>query len=242
MYVMLKNEKLGKAIFIDSDKKRLWRMRERVNAWIDCLPENTDMYMITLTYDTKGTLSGGEGHNWTANDIREFNIKLKGCLGDGLIGYAWVMELMRNKVPHYHYIAIVKKGILIPYLDTMGLWNKGLTRVEKARTPFYLLKYTGKEYQKDFENYPKGARLFAIWLKGKRDEIRYKLLNYEEKEIVDRAGWDCLKALQDMDNYDSGWVLMGTAVTFEYAVFMVEDYNNNFKMEVIEEIYDLLSV
>ena len=235
MYTILKNDEMGKAIYIDNNKKRLWRMRERVVAWADYIDDSMDMYMITLTYDTKGTL--GPASSWEKNDIRKFNLKMRDILKDDLIGYAWVIELTKNKIPHYHYLALVKKGVKIPYPDKNNTWEKGLTKIEKARTPFYILKYTGKEYQKDFENYPKGARLFAIWLRGKREDIRYKLLKEEDREIVDAGGWDLLKLVNEDKHSD--WKLVGTAESLEYAIWLMDEENKVYDHDWFDEIYKL---
>lgn len=240
MYTILKNDQEQKVIYIDNDKKRLWHMRERVTAWVDYIPPGSEIWMITLTYDTLGTLTKVP-YDWKANDIREFNLRMREELGDNLLGYAWVLELTQKGVPHYHYLCVIKEGVKIPYPDENGIWIKGLTRIEKARTPFYILKYTGKEYQKDFENYPKGARLFAIWMKNKRDQIRYKLLSEEEQIIVDRGGFDLLRELKKINHGLSNWHLVGCAVTFDFAMFMVENEKKWFVEVPIEEvIYGML--
>jgi hypothetical protein len=58
---------------------------------------------------------------------------------------------------------MVRRGTNIPKFDTAGWWLHGSTKIETARSPFYVLKYTGKEYQK-VGRFPKGLRMFAVWM------------------------------------------------------------------------------
>lgn len=241
MYTVLRNNVLGKAVIIDNDKRRLWRMRDRVNKWIDTIPEENNMFMITLTYDYNGSLGFGK-FKWNKNDIRNFNIKFRQFMGKDLLGYAWVLEVMKSGKPHYHYICILAKGAekRIPFVDKFKIWEKGLSRVEKVRTPFYILKYTGKEYQKKFEYYPKGARLFGVWLKGKTEELRYKMLKESDKEIVDNWGWDILKLLKQ-EKGQSNWHLAGNTDTLEGALCMSENLEYAYNLtEVIDRMYEYL--
>jgi hypothetical protein len=58
---------------------------------------------------------------------------------------------------------LVKRGTRIDKPDQAGWWVHGSTKIETARSQFYILKYTGKEHQK-MGNFPKGLRLFAVWI------------------------------------------------------------------------------
>jgi hypothetical protein len=43
------------------------------------------------------------------------------------------------------------------------MWPHGLSKIQSARSPYYLVSYVGKEYQK-MGKFPKGMRVFAVWL------------------------------------------------------------------------------
>jgi len=75
-----------------------------------------------------------------------------------LLAYAWVLEMQKRGAPHYHLLLYVKRGTRIPRPDDK-LWSHGSSRIETARSAYYIVTYTGKEYQKS--NLPAGARMFA---------------------------------------------------------------------------------
>jgi hypothetical protein len=84
-----------------------------------------------------------------------------------------------------------------PYPDEAGLWPYGSTRVEEARSPFYLITYLKKEYQKDFSRFPKGIRVFAVYIREieAKKELRFRSLKLYQKEIVEKFGWSDLAPL-----------------------------------------------
>jgi hypothetical protein len=159
----------GESLRIDSEQARLRRCQKRVHAWAEALPvpktrkvtrrgytvdTGPVMKMITLTY--------ADADGWNPNDIRGFMKTVRRELGSNLLAYAWVAETQERGTPHYHVLLYVKRNAKIPEPDTAGWWTHGYTRIETARKPHYILKYTGKEYQK--EGLPAGARMFAVWL------------------------------------------------------------------------------
>jgi len=153
------NTETGEMFVIDPQKARLSRMRRRVKAWSDALKRYIHgrryrMVMITLTYKP--------GQDWEAGHIRAFMKRVRRRLGAGLVGYAWVAEMQKRGAVHYHVLLVVKRGTSIPRPDKAGWWCYGSTRIETARTVYYILSYTGKEYQK--VGYPKGLRIFAVWI------------------------------------------------------------------------------
>lgn len=167
----LLNTSTGKTAEIDSDYARLARMRRRVKAWasrlkvhLGRLGKDYRLVMVTLTY--------APGQEWEPNDVRDFMVKLRVAIGAKLLAYGWVAEMQKRGAVHYHVVLLVNRGTNIPMPDT--IWGKGMTQIETARTPFYLLTYTGKEYQKT-SSYPKGLRVFSVWIK--------------EGVISDRAMW-----------------------------------------------------
>lgn len=149
----------GEVFVVDQHKARIARMRRRVKAWSEALKDYIHgrryrVVMITLTYRP--------GVEWQPGHIRDFMRRVRRGLGDGLVGYAWVAEMQLRGAVHYHVLLVVRRGVSIPKPDKAGWWLHGLTRIETARTVFYILKYTGKEHQK--VGFPKGLRVFAVWI------------------------------------------------------------------------------
>lgn len=158
----------GENVFtMDSQQARRLRCWKRVSAWADALPKDNRhirrageklkigprMVMVTLTYENKDA--------WQPNHIRDFMKALKERLGKGLLAYAWVLEMQERGAPHYHLLLYVRRGAKIPKPDEAGLWKYGSTKIETVKKgPFYIVKYTGKEYQKN--GLPAGARMFAV--------------------------------------------------------------------------------
>jgi hypothetical protein len=160
--MLIRHRVTGETIEFNKRGARLRRAQRRVKVWADVidpyiqrLGENYRLVMVTLTYaDVDG---------WKANHIREYMLSLRAILKSRLLAYAWVAEMQRREAVHYHIVLLVKKGANIPMPDSSGMWVHGSSRIETARTPFYVLTYTGKEYQK-LGAYPKGLRIFAIWI------------------------------------------------------------------------------
>jgi len=225
-FTVLINRVTKKVLVLDNWKVRYNRMRARISDWVKTLdPTSRDDYqfvMLTLTYAPE--------YQWQPNHIREFMLSMKKLLGDNLLGYAWVAELQKRGAIHYHLLLYVPKALQIgsdiPYPDTVGLWKWGLTRVEVARTPFYLITYLGKEYQKNFAGFPKGCRAFAVFVK---DDVLKKLLRYKSlrafaQSIVDNFGWSELASmlklrnrLMSEDGY-TGWELWRFTSTKDDAI------------------------
>jgi hypothetical protein len=167
----LLNRKTGEIIEITEELKhkfRLDRMNGRVHAWAEAVQSFGGLkggfryrcVMITLTYDPSV--------KWKAGHINNFMDGVKRAVGKGLLAYAWVSEMQLRGVPHYHAFLVVKKGTFIPTPDKPHgkrghvLWPHGMTKIETARSPFYLVKYTGKEHQK--EGFYRNMRIFAVWI------------------------------------------------------------------------------
>lgn len=151
----------------DTAAARVRRAGARIHTWANAIPEQVErkggkpggietprLVMVTLTYaDVAG---------WAAGDIRAYMTALRSILRGRLLAYAWVLEVQRRGAPHYHVLLYVRKGTMIPMPDKSGMWRRGSSRVETARTPHYVAKYIGKEYQK--ETLPGSARMFAVWV------------------------------------------------------------------------------
>lgn len=160
--MVIRNKLTGDKFGFSARRARLRRVQRRVKSWaetlklfIDHLGRGYRLVMITLTY------TGVD--DWKPGHIRDFMLSARKRLGSALLAYAWVAELQRRGAVHYHVLFLVKAGTDIPKPDTCGWWLFGSTRIETARTPFYILTYTGKEYQKS-GFFPKGLRMFAVWI------------------------------------------------------------------------------
>lgn len=164
-YVTLTNGE--KRTVVNSQETRVKRCRVRVRSWADTLPKLNRRWRRVLKRKNLGprtvmvTLTYREVDSWRPNHIREFMKALRALLGSNLWGYAWVIEVQQRGAPHYHVMLHTAPGVAIPQPDSSGLWPHGSSRIETARKgPWYLVKYTGKAYQK--EQLPKGARMFAV--------------------------------------------------------------------------------
>ena len=177
-----------KTSVLDSLWARMGRCHKRVKAWANAMPQlnrrlrrmykrlgiGPRLVMLTLTYgDEAGEYQKSEG--WEPNHIREFMLKLRKVLGAKLWAYAWVAEMQERGTPHYHVLVYVAPGTDVPAPDTSGLWSHGCTERKTAKKPWYIVKYAGKEYQK--EGLPYGARMFAVWI-GKKQATDEELLGF----------------------------------------------------------------
>ena len=184
---------------VDSLWARMGRCHKRVKAWADAVPhinrrlrriykavsEKTGkeigprLVMITLSYgdaDTKHKISDG----WEPNHIREYMLKLRKQLKAKLWAYGWVAEMQERESLHYHIMVYVAPGTNIPMpdeeIDGLKMWPHGHSKIETAKKgPWYLIKYVGKEHQK--EGLPAGARMFAVWI-GKKQATAEELLGF----------------------------------------------------------------
>jgi hypothetical protein len=158
------NKITGEILKINPKVARIRRLQKRVKAWADLtseIKEANRLVMITLTYEKE--------EDYRTGHIREFMLRVRKEIGSMLWAYAWVGELQKRGAVHYHVMLMVRRGAIIAMPDKAGWWEHGSTRIETARSPYYLLTYTGKEYQKMGE-FPKGMRLFAVWVR--REKVR----------------------------------------------------------------------
>jgi hypothetical protein len=173
----LVNRTTGEFSPLDPKQGRLSHLWRRCHTWATVLKaylrrvgQGYRLAMLTLTYhgldyDTGQPLPD---FGWQPNHIRDFMKKLRYALRDRLLAYAWVAELQQRGAVHYHVLVLVRAGTPIPYPDQAGWWPHGSTRVETARTVFYIMKYAQKGQFVD-ENggylvFPKGLRLFSVWI------------------------------------------------------------------------------
>lgn len=121
-------------------------------------------WLITLTYDTKGTLGKGS-HNWDATQAtRTTDRYRRWCKQNGYDSkYTWVCELQGNGTPHYHLVAWLPVGVRMPKWDRSNgrrgaFWRHGMSETAKLKTNCaYLMKYLSK--MGEFHRFPHGMRL-----------------------------------------------------------------------------------
>lgn len=170
--------KNGAVIEIDGFQSRISRMQKRIYSWANTIDKAEKIkgltyIMVTLTY--RGV------EDWRPNHIREFMLKMRKRFS-GIMCYGWVAELQQRGAVHYHIMVGIRSGSSfytytadrtknnngyrvngVGFPDDLGDWQHGMTKTELARTRFYLVKYSGKEYQK-VGKFPKGMRMFAVWI------------------------------------------------------------------------------
>jgi hypothetical protein len=225
----LVNRQTGEVILITDEIKqkfRLARMQLRIHSWAMAVNsfgglKGGNKYrsvMITLTYrpDIK----------WMAGHINNFMDGVKRVLGNKLIAYAWVAEMQPKRcVPHYHVYLVVKKGAKIPMPDKAygkrkhKLWPHGSTNIQTAKSPFYLVKYTGKEHQK--EGFYRNMRIFAVWIAkdvlSQIERLKFRLsalpkwLANIARPMIDHADYEHPKP-----SPGGGWLFMDKVLRSEW--------------------------
>jgi len=215
----------GKSFVIDLWRLRLDKLRKKVFAWCSAVSplwskSGVKRCMITLTYDTAGTV--GEASNWSPKHISVFLDRLKKRKGLKVLAYAWVVEMQSRGVPHYHVI-LLYNGV-VPYPDKSGLWRYGMSNIKfRLRTPFYISTYLKKSYQKDFSLLPSGARAYACSITDKALYHAFKVSLVPEV-IRERYSIEGDDALQDLVlPSDMRAHFVGNAYTEGYADMLAND-------------------
>lgn len=224
-YAVFRDRITGKPFFIDLLKVRMDKMRSRLFAWAAVcdklvMLKGVKRCMITLTYDTRGTL--GSIGLWESGDIRKFMMALKRRAGLELMAYAWVVEVQANGNPHYHIIVIYRGSV--PYPDKSKMWLKGMSNILfRLETVYYICKYVGKEYQKDFSKLPKGARAYGVYVSGEslKNELRLMSLPEHLRLAVETGGWEVLAMLIKPEWARSQYI--GSALTPEFRDWLVDE-------------------
>lgn len=196
---------------------RIGRQRKRVHGFCDLIDgKDFDLLMITLTYRT--------GEDFGLRDVTDFIRRLKRRVR--IHCYTWVLEMQARGVPHYHLIIAVDPKVKIPLPDKSGLWNYGMTRVEKARSVWYVASYTGKEYQK--QNLPKYFHMYCVWVSRRvlQDTNSFKKILYEVTKypkwvsdiILSRGDWLISGRAPPVRKIKSGWEIDGMDIPSPYQV------------------------
>lgn len=158
----IRNVLTGQEWVCDPTAARIARLRRRVFSWVEVMRERCAEVkgswhcMITLTYS--------DVYGWRKDHIRDFMLWVKRRLNERLLGYAWVAELQKRGAVHYHVILALSNGSRLPKPDKCGSWPHGMTRIEKARTLYYICKYTSKGGDNDGNDFPKHARTFGLYV------------------------------------------------------------------------------
>ena len=121
-------------------------------------------YIVTLTFDTLGTLGKG-AHDWHAGQItRTIDRYRRWCERSGYeCKTVRVAELQKRGTVHYHLVCWLPLGVGMPHWDKANgqrraFWPHGMANTEKLRTNVgYLMKYLSKI--SPFHQFPKGLRL-----------------------------------------------------------------------------------
>lgn len=198
---VLMHSPTGRVAVVDQFERRMATLRQRVVAWVQLVMAFREghparLVMVTLTYARVGDYSSG--------DIRDYIKRLKDKIGDRLLAWAWVAEMQERGAVHYHLVALVENGTRFPMPDKSGMWAKGMSKVQTARTPWYLVKYIGKGHQKDFSRFPKGCRAYGMSIRFGGPEIA--------------AVWRVLSGLKGGEDEPlTEWRYIGSAVTEGYA-------------------------
>jgi hypothetical protein len=139
-------------------KTRQVRKRKKISFWAQGVNAANYKYraiMVTLTYR--------KAEDWQPGQIRAYIKKTKERLGKRVISYAWVMELQKRGVPHYHVLWIVRPYTRIRMPDKNGDWDYGFSNVvTNVKSVYYIISYLKKANEVTAE-YPKGGRIFAVW-------------------------------------------------------------------------------
>lgn len=231
-YIVFLDKVSGQVVTVDTVKARYDRMRKRIKSWADVVGEvpGSRLIMVGLTYRP--------GEEYQPNHIRDFMSKVKRKLGAGLLGYSWVSELQQRGAIHYHVCMYLKKGTRFPLPDKSGWWAHGSSNVTTAKSPYYMLSYTKKKYQKDYDKFPLGCRAFAVWIQESvlAEKLRYLSLKNWEKGIIDSDGWDALPFYRKMKKSLNTWSMEGCYSSIEEAEEVTKYW-----LGIIEEVKALTS-
>ena len=142
-------------------------MRKTVLRFVDVAREGLsapgrlppELVMVTLTYRP--------GVEWEPRHISAFVQRVAEWLERRgySYAYAWVLEMQRRGAPHYHVLFWLPRGVRLPKPDVCGprqrtaFWPFGMTKIELARSPGYIVKYASKGEDAPL---PFGARLFGV--------------------------------------------------------------------------------
>lgn len=213
-------DSLCQSVVLATNIQRVYRMRKSIKTAARLIShrlENDQLakrhrwtaVMVTLTY--------APGSKWASEHVSKY-IKAvqKWAIRKGhKLPYAWVMELHKSGIPHYHIVWWIPRVWMMPRADKRGWWDHGCTNTIRARNAYgYLSKYASKGDEK--AKYPKGARIHGVggltkmearivaWWKLPKD-LR---LGDEGSHVWRRrrgGGWVCIEGGSQGEIYVSGY-------------------------------------
>lgn len=162
-------------ITIDRAACRIKRLRKSLSVAARSLhnagSRKQRIWMQTLTYR-------GDNSAWRPEHISRYLDALRkwhyAKTGSKKVRYAWVAELQKRGVIHYHVIVWLEQGLTPPKgdkpwssIDKAGLkhwhapmWPHGMSNRVVSTSPVgYLMKYASKIESKDVGGFPRGARI-----------------------------------------------------------------------------------
>lgn len=164
----------------DKHNQRMARLRNRVYWGVEGVSRETRfeggrMIMLTLTYAPR--------HRWAPQQINSF---ARDWYKEWGRSYVWVAELQKRGAMHYHVLTSLPDGAKWSKNHVEFLWYFGLVWItDNIRRPMYLMKYLQKEYQKNGNRFPKGARVT-----GSGGTTRYISDSANRERICSRLpGW-----------------------------------------------------
>lgn len=235
-FICFYSSSLKRFMYIELYKVRYEKMRRSIVAWANYTKDYYpgDEYrrvMITLTYEKLG--------GWLANDVTRYIKDLKVRLGHRFLTYAWVAELQKRGAIHYHIVAVVKKGTKIPLPDKSRMWKHGMSSISTARSPFYLITYLKKEYQKNFSEFPKGSRCFGIGeFDGfRREELRFRRLKPWEQAflISNKMNYQFLRDERENRKRANQWEVCYVTDDYSMVKNVYDGFNNNGLIDYSEQ-------
>jgi hypothetical protein len=182
-YLVLQNLDTGGRVLVDLHYRRLNKLQKVISSWARVVEGHYPgrlMIALDLTY--------AEINDWENGHIGKYIKTLKGSLGDHLIAWAWVLEIQERGAPHYH-VLVITDGVWPKFPDKSGHWKFGLSRTDRAKIPWYLMKYTGKEHQKDFTRFPRGARAYGVGFRDEAAREDYKVLRDQKYDRDENIKW-----------------------------------------------------
>jgi len=215
-YVVLLNRKIKKVSVLDNFEQRYQKLRSSVSEWARIMAmlkkeRSCRMVMITLTIHKVKDYNPGM--------IRDYMKKLKQHLGKKLFGFAWVAEMQERGAVHYHLMVCVESYTRIKLPDKSGMWKWGSSKIETARTPYYLCVYIGKERQKDLSRYPKSCRVYSVSYRLPEGQTKAYYEKLKEKNRLEKE----LKKLEKSKD----WEFIGSTVTKGYAAEVLKPTGYN---------------
>lgn len=150
-------------IEIDPQKSRVTRLRKGLGVGAKRLhnmgSRRDNKCLVTLTYR-------GDNRDWQPDHIGKYINAVRAwyrrLTGQGL-RYAWVAELQKRGVIHYHVVFWLTRSVNMPKADRRGWWPHGMSNTIRATAPVaYLMKYVSKVDSKNVGSFPHGARIFGL--------------------------------------------------------------------------------